>query len=60
MTSRDECDACNARFGAFDDALAKSLGAVLTLGGTPGKGDKVRQTGRTGDPASIRHAVVDG
>lgn len=60
VTSLDECDACNARFGAFDDALAKSLGAILTLGGTQGKGNKVRQTGRTDGPASIRHSVVDG
>ena len=25
VTSLDECDACNARFGAFDDALVKSM-----------------------------------
>jgi len=60
VTSLDECDACNARFGAFDDALVKSMGAILTVGGTPGKGNKVRQTGRTEGPASIRHRIVDG
>lgn len=60
ITSLDECDACNARFGTFDDALAKSLGAVLTVGGTQGKKNKVRQTGRSEGPASIRHSVVDG
>jgi hypothetical protein len=60
VTSLDECDACNARFGSFDDALAKSLGAVLTLGGTQGKGNKVRQTGRTAGPASIHHSTVEG
>lgn len=60
VTSLDECDACNARFGAFDDALVKSMGALLTVGGTQGKGNKVRQTGRTDGPASIRHRIVDG
>lgn len=60
VTSLDECDACNARFGAFDDALVKSMGAILTVGGTQGKGNKVRQTGRTDGPASIRHRIVDG
>lgn len=60
VTSLDECNACNARFGAFDDALVKSMGAILTVGGTQGKGNKVRQTGRTDGPASIRHQIVDG
>ena len=60
VTSLDECDACNARFGTFDDALVKSMGAILTVGGTQGKGNKVRQTGRTDGPASIRHRIVDG
>lgn len=46
VTSLDECDRCNARFGAFDDALVKSMGAVLTVGGVKGKHNKVRQTGR--------------
>ena len=60
VTSLDECDACNARFGPFDDALVKSIGAVLTVGGVPGKRNKVRQTGRTGGPATIRHERIDG
>ena len=60
VTSLDECDACNARFAVFDDALVKSMGAILTLGGTRGKRNKVRQTGRTNGPASIRHSTVDG
>ena len=60
VISLDECDSCNARFSAFDDALAKSVGAILTVGGTQGKGNKVRQTGRTNGPASIRHRIVDG
>jgi hypothetical protein len=60
VTTLDECDACNARFGAFDDALVKSMGAILTVGGTQGKGNKVRQTGRTDGPASIRHRIIDG
>ena len=60
VTSLDECDACNTRFGAFDDALVKSMGAILTVGGTRGKGNKVRQTGRSDGPASIRHRTIDG
>jgi hypothetical protein len=60
ITSLDECDVCNARFGAFDDALAKSMGAVLTVGGVKGKQNKVRQTGRSKSSASIRHSHVDG
>ena len=55
VTSLDECDVCNAKFGAFDDALVKSMGAILTVGGTQGKGNKVRQIGRSDGPASIRH-----
>lgn len=60
VTSLDECDPCNARFGAFDDALVKSMGAILTVGGTRGKGNKVRQTGRSDGPASIRHRISEG
>lgn len=60
VTSLDECDACNTRFGTFDDALVKSMGAILTVGGTQGKGNKVRQTGRSDGPASIRHRTIDG
>lgn len=60
VISLDECDACNSRFGSFDDALVKCMGAVLTVGGTRGKDNKVRQTGRTGGPATIRHQLVDG
>lgn len=60
VTSLDECDACNARFAAFDDALVKSMGAILTVGGTRGKGNKVRQTGRSNGPASIHHRTIDG
>jgi len=60
VTSLDECDACNARFGAFDDALVKSMGAILTVGGTQGKGNKVRQTGRSDGPASIRNQRIEG
>ncbi|WP_210243806.1 HNH endonuclease [Mesorhizobium sp. B2-4-11] len=60
VTSLDECDACNASFGTFDDALVKSVGAILTVGGTQGKGNKVRQTGRSDGSASIRHGIVDG
>ncbi|WP_245235586.1 hypothetical protein [Mesorhizobium erdmanii] len=60
VTSLDECDACSASFGTFDDALVKSMGAILTVGGTQGKGNKVRQTGRSDGPASNRHRIIDG
>lgn len=58
VTSLDECDVCNARFGAFDAALVTSMGAILTVGGTRGKRNKVRQTGRSDGPASIRHQTI--
>jgi hypothetical protein len=60
ILSRDECDDCNSVFGAYDDALAKSVGGILTVGGTLGKGNRVRQTGRSSGPASIAHGRVDG
>jgi hypothetical protein len=56
VVSLDECDDCNAKFSIYDDALANSVGAFLTLGGTKGKGGQVRQTGRTkGDAVVTRH-----
>lgn len=51
--SRDECDECNSRFGSYDDALAKAVGPLLTIGGTSGK-NGVRQTGRTAAGHLIR------
>jgi hypothetical protein len=60
IVSADECDSCNRLFASYDDALAKSVGPVLTLGGTAGKNNRVRQTGRTNGPAVIRHGAADG
>jgi hypothetical protein len=51
IASADECDDCNRLFARYDDALAKSVAPTLSVGGTKGKGNKVRQTGRTGGPA---------
>ncbi len=45
--SHDECDSCNKVFSRCEDALATMSGPILTLGGTPGKRNKVRQTGAT-------------
>jgi hypothetical protein len=56
--SRDECDNCNSKFGAYDDALANSISPFLTLGGTKGKENKVRQTGRT-TRNFVRHQSAD-
>lgn len=60
LVSLDECDACNQLFGRFDDALAKAIGPVLTIGGTKGKGNSVRKTGASKGPVSIRQELVDG
>lgn len=60
ITSSDECDACNQFFGRYDDALAKSVAPILTVGGTRGRNNKVRQTGRTDGHAVIRHRTEDG
>jgi hypothetical protein len=59
VESLDECDTCNGAFGTYEDALAKSIGIVLTVGGTLGKGNKVRQTGRTSGPAVTQHTRKD-
>lgn len=60
IISLDECDDCNSLFGLYDDALAKSVGGVLTVGGTKGKNNRVRQTGRSGGPAIIAHSRTEG
>lgn len=45
--SNDECDQCNSEiFARYDDALANCISPIITLGGTRGKGNTVRQTGR--------------
>lgn len=55
IISLDECDDCNALFSQYEDALAKTVGPILTIGGTLGKANKVRQTGRSKGPAFIKH-----
>lgn len=55
IVSLDECDSCNATFSKYEDALAKTIGPILTIGGTQGKGNAVRQTGRSHGPAIIKH-----
>ncbi len=54
IISLDECDDCNAAFGRYDESLVKSIESVLTLGGTKGKRNKIRQSGRTGSNSQIR------
>jgi hypothetical protein len=53
--SQDECDQCNTLFSAYDDALCKSVGALLTILGVKGKGNKVRQTGRSSGSHNIKY-----
>jgi hypothetical protein len=60
IISADECDKCNKKFAQYDDALCKSVGPILTIGGTQGKGNKVRQTGRSRGGHNIRHLTEQG
>ena len=53
--SRDECAECNEIFGGYESHLCASVGVLLTLGGTPGKRNKVRKTGNSKAPMRIRH-----
>jgi len=53
VESLDECDDCNKLFSVYDEALANSVSPFLTLGGTKGKGNKVRQTGRSAGASII-------
>lgn len=55
VVSLDECDACNAIFSKYEDSLAKTVGPILTVGGTLGKKNAVRQTGRSESSAVIKH-----
>jgi hypothetical protein len=58
IVSADECDDCNSLFSIYDDALANCIGPILTLGGVKGKGNKVRQSGRTaGNSVINRHSI---
>ena len=59
VRSLDECDECNGKFSPYESALASSLGPLLTVGGVRGKGNKVRQTGRTAGPAILQHSRRD-
>ena len=59
LISLDECDDCNKKFQLYDDALCKSVGVILTLGGVLGKKNKTRKTGRTKDGHNIRHIKDD-
>ena len=56
LFSRDECDACNALFSRYDQALADVVAPILTLGATKGKGNRVRKTGRSHSRSKIRHS----
>jgi hypothetical protein len=60
ITSADECDLCNALFSKYDDALCKSVGPLLTIGGVKGKGGKIRQTGRSVGSHNFKHKTNDG
>lgn len=56
ITSLDECDICNHLFSPYEDAIAKAVSPILTVGGTLGKGNKVRQTGRSAGNSVINHS----
>lgn len=58
--SVDECDTCNQKFSLYEDALAAATGPLLTLGGTKGKGGKVRQSGRSAGDSVLTHDRVEG
>jgi hypothetical protein len=53
--SADECDECNKRFSTYEGELVNAIGPLLTLGGTQGKGGKVRQTGLSTGATRLRH-----
>lgn len=57
--SRDECPECNELFGSYETELAASVGPVLTTSGIKGKKNKVRQTGMTGAPVTIRRTRIN-
>jgi hypothetical protein len=56
----DECDTCNEMFSVYEDALAKAVSPFLTVGGTKGKGGRVRQTGRSQGTSVLAHHEADG
>lgn len=52
--SADECDECNKLFSVYEGELVNAVGPLLTLGGTQGKGGKVRQTGLSTGATFVR------
>lgn len=60
LFSLDECDNCNSKFSRYEGNLCASVGPILTLGGTQGKGNRVRQTGRSRGSHNIKHLDQDG
>lgn len=54
VISLDECDDCNAKFSLYEGALASGVAPLLTLGGVKGKGNRIRQTGRSSGPSVLR------
>ena len=61
LFAQDECDVCNKLFGTYDQALSDAIGSVLTLGGTKGKKNRVRKTGRTNGLSTLRRSTgTDG
>lgn len=58
ITSLDECDDCNIKYGRYEEQLVKALRPILTLGGVKGK-TGVPQTGRTRG-SYIRHSNESG
>lgn len=59
LFSLDECKKCNAKFSLYENALAKAIGPLLTLGGVNGKRG-VRQIGRSGKGNTVKHTVEKG
>jgi len=53
IISKDECDDCNQLFSRYEGALADAVAPLLTLGGTKGKGNSIRQTGRSAGSSKL-------
>ena len=60
LFSLDECDECNSLFSPYESSLCSSVGPILTLGGTKGKGNRVRQSGRSKGSHNVKHLIDDG
>ncbi len=59
ITSRDECDSCNAAFSSFENELINAVKPLLTLGGIKGKRGVV-QTGRSNSSHILRRKEANG